>query len=77
VVPNRAAALNYPLLVEYGTEMNGRWFSWNGVWNGLGVTRGYGDNEEPDGPERFRDAYRYLIDVCRMKARRIFPGCSM
>ncbi len=62
-----AAALNYPLLVEYGTEMNGRWFSWNGVWNGLGVTRGYGDNEEPDGPERFRDAYRYLIDVCRIE----------
>ncbi len=29
-----ARAFGTPLLVEYGTEMNGRWFSWNGTHNG-------------------------------------------
>ena len=23
-----------PLLMEWGTEPNGKWFSWNGAWNG-------------------------------------------
>jgi hypothetical protein len=54
-----------PLLAEYGTEVNGEWFSWNGVWNGGGTTIGYGDPNEPDGPERFRDAYRHIIQICR------------
>ena len=54
-----------PLLVEYGTEVNGSWFSWNGVWNGGGHTDGYGDPQAPDGPERFRDAYRHIIGLCR------------
>ncbi len=54
-----------PILAEYGTEVNGEWFSWNGVWNGAGETAGYGDPNEADGPERFRDAYRRIIGVCR------------
>ena len=29
-----ARAFGTALIVEWGTEMNGRWFSWNGVWNG-------------------------------------------
>jgi hypothetical protein len=62
-----AATLDYPLLAEFGTEMNGDWFSWNGIWNGRGITGGYGDKNEPDGPERFRDTYRYIIDVCRIE----------
>lgn len=53
------------LLVEYGTEVNGRWFSWNGVWNGGGATQGYGDPRSPDGPERFRDAYRRIVRLMR------------
>jgi len=61
------AARNYhaPLIVEYGTEMNGEWFSWNGSWNGAGGTAAYGDAAIPDGPERFRDAYRRIIDLGR------------
>jgi len=47
-----------PLMAEYGTEVNGEWFSWNGVWNG-------GDPAQPDGPERFRDAYRHIIQIAR------------
>lgn len=54
-----------PLLVEFGTEVDGDWFPWNGRWNGAGVTTGYGDPAEADGPERFRDAYRHLVDLSR------------
>ena len=54
-----------PLIVEYGTEVNGEWFPWNGKWNGGGATTGYGDPNEPDGPERFRDAYRHIIELMR------------
>lgn len=62
---DRAAAVDAPLLVEFGTEVNGSWFPWNGRWNGGGTTAGFGDPNLPDGPERFRDAYRHVVDVCR------------
>jgi len=45
--------------------MNGWWYPWNGYWNGGGETKGYGDPALPDGPERFRDAYRHIIDIMR------------
>jgi len=51
------------LLIEFGTEINGAWFSWNGLYHGGGTTDNYGDNSYPDGPERFRDAYRHIIDI--------------
>ena len=44
-----------PILIEWGTEPNGRWFSWNGTWNG--GARG--------GPARYIDAYRHIIDLMR------------
>jgi hypothetical protein len=44
-----------PVLVEWGTEPNGQWFSWNGKWNG-------GAN---DGPARFIAAYRHIVDLMR------------
>jgi len=50
----QAARFGTPLLVEYGTEMNGRWFPWNAVWNG-----------RETGARKFRDAYRHIIDVMR------------
>jgi hypothetical protein len=46
-----AAAFGSPIVVEWGTEANGEWFSWNGVWNGGG----------PRGPELFRGAYRHIV----------------
>lgn len=58
-----AAAQPFPLLVEFGTEVNGQWFPWNGKWNGAGATAGYGDPTLADGPERFRDAYKHVHDV--------------
>ncbi len=53
-----------PLLAEFGTEVNGNWFPWNGQYNGAGETSGYGDPNLYDGAERFRDAYRHIIDIC-------------
>lgn len=47
-----AAAYPGPLLVEYGTEINGFWFSWNATHNG-----------EQHGAKRFQHAYRHIIDV--------------
>jgi len=44
-----------PILVEWGTEPNGEWFSWNGKWNG-----GAGE-----GPARYVDAYRHIVDLMR------------
>ncbi len=59
-----ASSIGIPLLVEFGTEVNGNWFSWNGQYNGGGTTSNYGDPSLADGPERFRDAYRHIIDIC-------------
>ncbi len=53
-----------PLLVEFGTEVNGNWFSWNAEFNGKDSKTAYGDKNLYDGMERFRDAYRHIIDIC-------------
>lgn len=60
-----AGATNKPLLVEFLTEVNGDWFSWNGRFHGAGATAGYGDPTLPDGPERARDAYRHVVRMVR------------
>ena len=49
-----AAGFSTPIIVEFGTEMNGRWFPWNAVWNG-----------KRKGAHRFVKAYRHIIDVVR------------
>jgi len=59
----KASNLGYPILAEFGTEMNGEWFPWNGKYAGAGTTTEYGDSNFPDGPERFRDAYKHIIDI--------------
>jgi hypothetical protein len=64
---DQARTLPFALLVEFGTEVNGEWFPWNGKYNGAGKTDGYGDPAFPDGPERFRDAYRHIIDLFRSR----------
>lgn len=60
-----AKRTNIPLMIEFGTEVNGDWFPWSGIFNGGGETDEYGDPEIADGPERFRDAYRHIIDLFR------------
>ena len=54
-----------PMLIAFGGEMNGGGFPWRGECSGGGTTTGYGDPSVPDGPERFRDAYRHFIDLFR------------
>lgn len=44
-----------PVLVEWGTEPNGKWFSWNGKWNGGAA----------EGPARYIAAYRHVVDLMR------------
>ena len=56
---------NIPLLIDFGVEVNGGWFPWNGIYNGGGTTDGYGDPSYPDGPERFQDAYRHIVELFR------------
>ncbi len=64
-----AAARDFgtPILAEYGTEVNGEWFPWNGAWNGGGRADGLGDAGKPDGPERFRQTYRHIIAIARQE----------
>jgi hypothetical protein len=50
-----AKAFGSPVLIEWGTEPNGDWFSWNGKWNGGGV----------EGPRRYVTAYRHIVDLMR------------
>jgi hypothetical protein len=52
-----------PILLEFGIEENNSFGPWAGDWNGAGQTTGYGDPSFPDGPERFRDAYRHLVTL--------------
>ncbi len=56
---------NIPLLVDFAVEANGDWFPWSGYFNGGSTPDGYGDDNYPDGPERYRDAYRHIIDLFR------------
>jgi hypothetical protein len=53
------------VLMDFGVEMNGDWFPWSGVVNGGAVKAKYGDPNKADGPERFVDAYRHIIDIFR------------
>jgi hypothetical protein len=50
-----AKAFGSPILIEWGTEPNGDWFSWNGKWNGGAA----------EGPKRYVAAYRRIIDLMR------------
>lgn len=49
-----ARKVRTPIFVEYGIEVNGEWFPWNGQWNG-----------KEKGPEEFKSAYRRIIDISR------------
>jgi len=60
-----ARAFANPLLVEFGTECNGSWFPWNGLYHGAGTLTDYGDPEKPDGPERFVAAFQRIVTLMR------------
>jgi hypothetical protein len=60
----KAGSLGFPIMMEFGPEANGSWFPWSGAWNGRGSDE-YGERGFPDGPERFRDAYRRVARIFR------------
>ncbi len=45
-----------PLMVDFGPEMNGRWFPWNGGWAG-GLA----------GAHAYRSAFRHLVTLFRLR----------
>lgn len=47
-----------PVIAEYGVEVDGWWFPWNGLYNKEGGT--YADSVA-----RFRQAYRHIIRIAR------------
>ncbi len=47
-----ARAFGTPVVVEYGTEVNGWWYPWNGYWNG-----------GARGTDGFIAAYRHIITL--------------
>ena len=47
-----------PLLAEYGVEVNGWWFPWNGLYN-------KGDGSYAGSVAKFREAYRHIIRIAR------------
>lgn len=51
-----------PTIIEFGPEVDGNYMPWNGQWNGKDETS-YGNNSVPDGAERYRDAYKHIIDL--------------
>ncbi|MEO7838905.1 MAG: glycosyl hydrolase [Anaerolineales bacterium] len=65
-----ARSFGTSILAEYGTEANSDSFAWSGISNGAGNTNDYGDPIQPDGPERFKDAYRHIIQICRDEGAR-------
>ena len=48
-----ATEFGSPILIEWGMEPNGKWFSWNGRWNG----------GAKEGPARYVAAYRHIVDL--------------
>ena len=55
-----------PIILEFGPEVNGSWFPWNGQWNGGARANRYGDSKLADGPEKFRDVYRRVITLFKI-----------
>ena len=47
-----------PVIAEYGVEVNGWWFPWNGLYNKEG-------GSYVDSVGRFREAYRHIIRIAR------------
>jgi hypothetical protein len=54
---------SHPVMATFGVEMNGDWFAWSGSFQGGSTTMGYGDPTKADGPERYVDAFRHVIEV--------------
>lgn len=54
-----ARSFGTPLIAEWGTEMNGEWFPWNGAHNGKAA-----------GVALFRAAYQHIVSIIRSREAR-------
>lgn len=61
----KMAEVKIPVMIRFGHEMNGNWYTWSGPMSGAGETAGFGDPNLPDGPERYVVAYRHVVDIFR------------
>jgi Glycosyl hydrolase family 26 len=61
-----AKAFGKPMIVVFANEMNGDWFPWSGIYYG-GDKPVPGEPGKWTGPERFKTAYRHVVD--RVRAR--------
>ncbi len=52
-----------PVMMTFGVEMNGDWFPWSGIFQGADTTDNYGDPSKADGPERYVEAFRHIINL--------------
>ncbi|RLC50782.1 MAG: hypothetical protein DRZ79_03845 [Candidatus Cloacimonadota bacterium] len=57
------AAFETPVFVTFGVEMNGNWFPWSGIFQGAGITNEFGDSLLADGPEKFKSAFRHIVNL--------------
>jgi hypothetical protein len=55
----QAKQFGTPVLVEWGTECNGQWFSWSAKWNN--------DPSQHNGPQRFAAAFRHIVQLTRVQ----------
>jgi len=56
-----------PLLMTFGVEMNGYWFPWGGIHHGGDKNEYKPEDGLADGPERYRDAFRHIIDIFKQE----------
>jgi len=59
-----AREFGHPMIVAFGVEMNGDWFPWSGWYYG-GEEWIDDKPDEWEGPERFKVAYRHVVDRVR------------
>jgi hypothetical protein len=62
---HEAKKLNTHYIIEFGPEVNGEWFAWNGKWNGAGSKDQYGDPNLHDGAEKFAAVFRKIVTLFR------------
>lgn len=60
-----AKTFRHPIVLDFAPEANGEWYPWSGKFVGANRRSGYGDPAVYDGPERYRDAYRRVVNLFR------------
>jgi beta-mannanase len=53
------------VMVAFAPEMNGAFYPWEGDFNGSDELAGYGDPLKVDGPERYVDAWKKVVNSFR------------